>query len=66
MENAGVTKGESVNGAAISPLHVLALSNPGSATAADLIELARSTRERVREKFGITLEAEVRLVGTEL
>jgi UDP-N-acetylmuramate dehydrogenase len=66
MEHAGIEKGEVVKGAAISSLHVLALTNPGSATAADLIELARSAQSRVKAKFGITLEAEVRLVGAEL
>ena len=66
MEHAGITKGEQVKGAAISSLHVLALTNPGNATAADLVELARSARKRVQEKFGITLEPEVRFVGVEL
>ena len=66
MEHAGVSKGDQLHGAQISPLHVLALTNSGSATAADLIELARAARAKVREKFGITLEPEVRLVGVEL
>ena len=66
MEHAGVSKGDQMHGAQISPLHVLALTNSGSATAADLIELARAARAKVREKFGITLEPEVRLVGVEL
>ncbi len=66
MENAGVSRGDQLHGAQISPLHVLALTNSGSATAADLIELARSARAKVKDKFGITLEPEVRLVGVEL
>ena len=66
MEHAGVLKGDQLHGAQISPLHVLALTNSGSATADDLIELARSARAKVRDKFGITLEPEVRLVGVEL
>jgi UDP-N-acetylmuramate dehydrogenase len=66
MEHAGVTKGDQLHGAQISPLHVLALTNSGNATANDLLELARSARAKVREKFGITLEPEVRLVGVEL
>ena len=66
MERAGVLKGDQLHGAQISPLHVLALTNSGSATADDLIELARSARAKVRDKFGITLEPEVRLVGVEL
>jgi len=66
MEHAGVTRGDKLHGAQISPLHVLALTNSGTATANDLLELARSARAKVREKFGITLEPEVRLVGVEL
>jgi UDP-N-acetylmuramate dehydrogenase len=66
MEHAGVLKGDQLHGAQISPLHVLALTNSGSATADDLIELARSARAKVRDKFGITLEPEVRLIGVEL
>ena len=66
MEHAGVTKGESLGGAKISDRHVLALTNSGSATATELIELARSARARVQEKFGITLVPEVRAVGVDL
>lgn len=66
MEHAGVHKGDQLHGAQISPLHVLALTNSGNATATDLIELARSARNKVQQKFGITLEPEVRLVGVEL
>ncbi len=66
MENAGVSKGEKVNGAKISENHVLALTNAGTATAADLIQLARIARAKVQEKFGITLIPEVRFVGIEL
>jgi len=66
MENAGVTKGEQINGAKISDNHVLALTNAGDATAEDIVQLARSARARVQEKFGITLIPEVRFVGIEL
>ncbi len=63
MENAGVSKGEKLNGAKISDNHVLALTNAGNATAEDIVQLARSARRKVQEKFGITLIPEVRLVG---
>ena len=63
MENAGIHKGDSQGGAAISKLHVLALSNSGNATAEDILTLARTAREKVREVFGITLEPEVQFVG---
>jgi len=66
MERAGVKKGETLGGAAISDHHVLALTNPGTATANDLVELARSAQAKVKSEFGITLEAEVRLVGITL
>ena len=66
MEHAGVVKGERLNGAKISERHVLALANAGDAKADDIISLARSAQDRVREKFGITLVPEVRFVGVEL
>jgi UDP-N-acetylmuramate dehydrogenase len=66
MEQAGVAKGETLGGAKISDKHVLALMNGGSATANDLVELAKSVQARVKEKFGITLVPEVRVVGVEI
>ena len=66
LEQAGVVKGESKNGAKISTAHVLALTNSGTATAEDIVALARSARQRVQDKFGITLVPEVRFVGIEL
>jgi len=66
MEHAGVSKGDQLAGAQISPKHVLALSNTGDATAKDLIELAKSAQEKVKAKFGIVLQSEVQLVGLSL
>jgi len=66
IENAGMHKGDEVGGARISTKHVLALTNSGDATAADIAELARRARGQVREVFGITLEAEVNLIGIEI
>jgi UDP-N-acetylmuramate dehydrogenase len=66
MENAGVHKGDQLGGAAISPKHVLALSNSGSATADEIVQLARQAREKVQAAFGITLEPEVQFVGVKL
>ena len=66
MEHAGVSKGDRLAGAQISPKHVLALSNSGDATAKDLIELARRAQEKVKAKFGIELQSEVQLVGLSL
>ena len=66
IENAGMQKGDEVGGARISTKHVLALTNSGSATASDIAELAKRARNQVKETFGITLEAEVNLVGIEI
>ena len=66
IENAGMHKGDEVGGARISTKHVLALTNAGDATASDIAELAKRARDYVKEKFGITLEAEVNLVGVEI
>jgi UDP-N-acetylmuramate dehydrogenase len=66
MEHAGVSKGEKLAGAQISSKHVLALTNSGDATAGDIVELAKMTRAKVFEKFGVKLEAEVQLVGLDL
>ena len=66
IENSGIKKGDEVGGARISSKHVLALTNSGSATAADIAELAKHARNQVKETFGITLEAEVNLIGLEI
>ena len=66
IENSGVHKGDSHGGARVSTKHVLALTNAGNATATDIAELAKSAQKAVFEKFGITLEAEVNLVGITL
>ena len=66
IENSGIHKGDGVGGARISSKHVLALSNSGSATAADIAQLATRARTHVKEAFGITLETEVNLIGIEI
>jgi UDP-N-acetylmuramate dehydrogenase len=66
IEHAGVAKGLAHGGARISTKHVLALTNAGDATAADLVELAKTAQRLVREKFGVQLEPEVNLVGLSL
>ena len=66
IENSGVHKGDSHGGARVSTKHVLALTNAGNATATDIAELAKSAQSAVFEKFGITLEPEVNLVGLAL
>ncbi len=66
IENSGIHKGDEVGGARISTKHVLALTNAGSATASDIAALARKARDQVQSTFGITLEAEVNLIGLEI
>jgi UDP-N-acetylmuramate dehydrogenase len=66
IENSGIQKGESIGGAKVSTKHVLALTNSGTATATDIAALAKKARDQVREKFGITLVAEVNLIGVEI
>ncbi len=54
------------DGAGVSSKHVLALVNTGSATAADIVDMARLARSAVKDKFGIVLEPEVQFVGLSL
>jgi UDP-N-acetylmuramate dehydrogenase len=67
IERAGFGKGYPAHGRArISTKHTLALTNPGEATTADLLELAREIRAGVRAMFGINLANEPVLVGLTL
>lgn len=65
IEQAGITKGFSLPGshAAISSKHALAITNRGSATAKEVVELARYIQERVASRFGINLVPEPNLIG---
>jgi UDP-N-acetylmuramate dehydrogenase len=56
-------KGERRGGAAISARHANVIVNDGGATAGDVLALMRLARDRVRERFGITLAPEVELLG---
>jgi UDP-N-acetylmuramate dehydrogenase len=66
IQQAGFARGFRVGGAAISSKHVLALTNPGGATTADLLALARAIRDGVRKRFGVELVPEPVLVGETL
>jgi len=64
---AGFGKGDRGPGRArISAKHTLALVNPGGATAADIVALAREIRDRVRDVLGVELACEPVLVGLTL
>lgn len=55
--------GYTVGGAQVSEKHCGFVVNRGGATAADIRQLMRDVQERVREKFGVELEPEVKLLG---
>lgn len=65
VEKAGFGKGFPGPGAParVSTKHSLALTNRGGAKAADIVALARTIRDGVRDVFGITLVPEPVLVG---
>ncbi len=56
-------KGHRVGNATWSDVHANFVSNLGGATARDVLALLNLARSRVKEAFGIVLEAEVRLLG---
>ena len=58
-------KGERVGDAEVSPVHANFIVNRGHATAADVLELVRRVRARVRQVKGVELEPEVLLYGKE-
>jgi UDP-N-acetylmuramate dehydrogenase len=69
IERAGFGRGYRLadgDGARISLKHTLALVNPGSASTAGLIALARAIRDGVRDTFGVSLTPEPVLVGVTL
>jgi UDP-N-acetylmuramate dehydrogenase len=61
IEAAGL-KGHRVGAAEISSLHANYIVNTGGATATEILALAELARATVRERFGITLELEVRVI----
>jgi len=65
VERAGFGKGYPDDAARcrLSTKHALALTNRGGATAEDVLTLARTIRDGVRDVFGITLTPEPVLVG---
>jgi len=62
IEAAGL-KGHRIGDAMWSDVHANFVVNLGAATARDCLALIRLARSRVRERFGVWLELEVRLVG---
>ena len=62
IEAAGL-KGTRVGQVEVSPVHANYLVNLGGATAREALELIALVREKVRERLGIELEPEVRVIG---
>jgi UDP-N-acetylenolpyruvoylglucosamine reductase len=62
LEAAGC-RGLRVGGACFSTKHANFVENMGDATTADVLALMAEGRRRVRERFGVELEAEVQLLG---
>ena len=56
-------RGFRVGGAQISEKHCGFVVNTGDATAEDVKNLIEEVQKRVREKFGVTLEPEVKFLG---
>jgi UDP-N-acetylmuramate dehydrogenase len=63
IEAAGL-KGFTIGGAQVSPLHANYFVNTGSATAADVKQLIEHVQGQVRDRFGVTLEPEVKIIGS--
>ena len=64
IEAAGL-KGTRIGGAEISRKHANFFINDASADAADVIALIELARRTVAEKFGVELELEIEIIGTE-
>ena len=56
-------RGYSIGGAAVSEKHCGFVINKGNATAIDISEVIAEVQERVKDKFGVTLECEVIRLG---
>ena len=64
IEDCGL-KGYRVGGAQISELHANFVINTGGATAQDIVDLMVIAQRRVKARFGVDLEPEVRFIGFE-
>lgn len=64
LEAAGL-KGRRIGGAEVSPMHANYFVNTGTASAADVRALIAEAQAAVSARFGVTLETEVKLIGTD-
>lgn len=66
LERAGFGKGWGKGAIGVSTKHALAIVNRGSGTTKELLEVARTLRQGVQDKFDLTLVPEPIFVGCEL
>lgn len=62
IQDAGLM-GYSIGGAMVSDKHAGFVVNKGGATAKDVLDLIEHIQKTVKDKFGVDLEPEVRLIG---
>lgn len=56
-------KGYKIGGASISNLHAGFVINENNATAKDVLELVKYTKQKIYEKFGKKIELEIEIIG---
>ncbi|PIE21793.1 MAG: UDP-N-acetylenolpyruvoylglucosamine reductase [Arachnia propionica] len=66
IQAAGFDRGYGKSAAQLSSRHVLAITNRGGASAADVVALAAEIRDGVEQRFGLRLVPEPKLVGVSL
>ena len=62
IDRAGL-KGETLNGAMVSPMHANFIVNTGNARCRDILALAERVKTTVKTRFNIQLENEVKVIG---
>jgi UDP-N-acetylmuramate dehydrogenase len=65
LVDAAGLKGFSIGGAQVSPMHANYIVNTGGATARQVREVIGHVRRTVHDRFGVELELEVKLVGSD-
>lgn len=58
-------KGKTIGGAQFSELHANFIVNRGNASSEDVMALIKDAQQRVFEEYGVRLQKEIRLLGTE-
>ena len=63
IEEAGC-KGMEIGNASISNIHSNFIINNGNATASDIENLGKNVQKKVQDKFGISLDWEIKILGS--